>query len=45
MARLGHVPRPGEALEVEGARLVVQRMEGARVLQVLVAPREPAGGL
>ena len=36
MATLGHVPNPQETLEVPGARLTVHRMEGPRILQVLV---------
>ncbi|GLH73726.1 hypothetical protein GETHLI_22280 [Geothrix limicola] len=36
MARLGHVPRAQEIVEVEGARLTVLRMEGARVVQVRI---------
>lgn len=36
MARLGHIPKPEERLEVEGACFTVLRMEGPRVLQVRV---------
>jgi CBS domain containing-hemolysin-like protein len=36
MARLGRVPALQESLEVEGARFTVLRMEGPRVLQVMV---------
>ena len=36
MARLGRIPVSQEVLEVEGARLTVQKMEGRRILQVLV---------
>jgi len=36
MATLGHVPNPQESVEVPGARLTVQRMEGPRILQVHV---------
>jgi CBS domain containing-hemolysin-like protein len=36
MATLGHVPSPHEGLDIPGARLTVQRMEGPRILQVLV---------
>jgi putative hemolysin len=36
MARLGHVPKPQESVAVEGARLTVLRMEGARIVQVRV---------
>ncbi len=38
MARLGRVPSPGDEILVEGARISVVRMEGARVLQVRVDP-------
>jgi CBS domain containing-hemolysin-like protein len=34
MARLGHVPNPLETLEIPGARLTVQKMDGLRILQV-----------
>jgi CBS domain containing-hemolysin-like protein len=36
MATLGHVPNPQESLDIPGARLTVHRMEGPRILQVLV---------
>lgn len=36
MATLGHVPNPLETVVIPGARLTVQRMEGPRVLQVLI---------
>jgi len=36
MARLGRIPVSQEVVEVEGARLTVQKMEGRRILQVLV---------
>jgi CBS domain containing-hemolysin-like protein len=36
MARLGRIPATHEVVEVEGARLTVQKMEGRRILQVLV---------
>ena len=36
MAVLGHVPNPEEAVDIPGARLTVQRMEGLRILQVHV---------
>lgn len=42
MARLGHVPRPQESVEVEGASIKVLRMEGPRILQVRVQKLEPA---
>lgn len=37
----GHIPAPGEALEVEGLRLVVEGMEGNRVRGLLVEPAQP----
>ena len=42
MATLGHVPIPHEILEIPGARLTVQRMEGPRILQVHVQRVGPA---
>ncbi len=36
MARLGRIPVAQEVVEVEGARLTVQKMEGRRIIQVLV---------
>ena len=36
MAQLGRVPKPQELVEIQGASLVVQKMEGPRVIQVLV---------
>jgi putative hemolysin len=38
MARLGRVPAPGDEVQVEGARLRVLQMDGARILQVRVEP-------
>ena len=38
MARLGRVPAPGDEVQVEGAKLRVLQMEGARILQVRVEP-------
>ncbi|HJV88978.1 MAG TPA: hemolysin family protein [Holophagaceae bacterium] len=38
MARLGRVPKPQDRVAVEGATLVVLRMEGTRILQVKVEP-------
>ncbi len=37
----GHIPTRGEALEVEGLRLVVEDMEGNRVRGLLVEPAQP----
>jgi len=44
MARLGRVPKAQEAVDVEGARLTVLRMEGTRIAQVRVERTEPAEG-
>jgi putative hemolysin len=41
MATLGHVPRIGEALEVDGHRLEVTELDGRRVARVRVTPLEP----
>jgi len=38
MARLGHVPRLGEAVEVDGHRLTVSKMDDRRVERVRVDP-------
>lgn len=38
LSRLGRLPKVGDALEVEGARLEVVRMQGLRILQVRVVP-------
>jgi CBS domain containing-hemolysin-like protein len=40
--RLGRIPEPGDAVEVEGSRLEVAEMEGWAVTCVLVSPAEPA---
>jgi CBS domain containing-hemolysin-like protein len=37
----GHIPTLGEALEVEGLRLIVEDMEGNRVRGLLVEPAQP----
>jgi putative hemolysin len=42
MARLGHVPRLGEAVEVDGHRLTVTELDGRRVARVRVDPVESA---
>lgn len=46
MERLGRVPAPGDALEIEGAEVVVERVERRAVRSILVTParREPAEG-
>jgi putative hemolysin len=41
MATLGHVPRPGEAVEIDGHRLEVTELDGRRVARVRVTPLEP----
>ena len=38
MACLGHVPRTGEAVEVDGHRLAVTELDGRRVARVRVTP-------
>jgi putative hemolysin len=40
MATLGHVPRTGEAVEVDGHRLEVSELDGRRVARVRVTPLE-----
>ncbi len=40
MACLGHVPRVGEAVEVDGHRLEVSELDGRRVARVRVTPLE-----
>jgi CBS domain containing-hemolysin-like protein len=42
---LGHVPRPGEDVEVCGVRLVAEKVKGRRVAKVLVHPRAERDGL
>ena len=41
MATLGHVPRQGEAVEVDGHRLEVSELDGRRIARVRVTPLEP----
>ena len=38
MATLGHVPRTGEAVEVDGHRLEVSELDGRRIARVRVTP-------
>ena len=40
--RLGRLPEPGDAIEVDGYHLRVESMDGRRVDRVLVAPRDRA---
>jgi putative hemolysin len=40
MACLGHVPRAGEAVEVDGHRLEVTELDGRRTARVRVTPLE-----
>ncbi|CAA9320608.1 MAG: Hemolysins and related proteins containing CBS domains [uncultured Frankineae bacterium] len=40
MATLGHVPRQGEAVEVDGHRLEVSELDGRRISRVRVTPLE-----
>ncbi len=44
MAGLGRVPRLGDELEVDGARLRVLRLDGRRVDQLVLLPAPPPGG-
>ncbi len=41
MACLGHVPRAGDAVEVDGHRLEVSELDGRRIARVRVTPLEP----
>jgi putative hemolysin len=40
LTRLGHIPRPGEAVDYEGRRLTVVEMEGRRIAKIRVDPIE-----
>jgi putative hemolysin len=44
MASLGHVPRLGEAVEVDGHRLTVSELDGRRVARVRIDPIETTPG-
>ncbi|WP_306590230.1 hemolysin family protein [Geothrix sp. 21YS21S-4] len=44
LATLGRIPRSHESVDVDGARLTVMRMEGARIVQVRVEKVEPPTG-
>ena len=41
MACLGHLPRAGDAVEVDGHRLEVSELDGRRIARVRVTPLEP----
>lgn len=41
---LGHIPAEGEAVEVDGHRLVAERVQGRRIGRVRVVPLEPPAG-
>jgi putative hemolysin len=41
MAKLGHVPRVGEAVEADGHRLTVTELDGRRIARVRLDPVEP----
>jgi len=43
MSRLGRLPRQGDAVEVEGMRLKVAKMDGRRVARVRVTVLQPEG--
>ncbi|MDT7573399.1 MAG: magnesium and cobalt exporter, family [Actinomycetota bacterium] len=43
MASLGHVPRLGEAVEVDGHRLTVSELDGRRIARVRIDPIEIPG--
>jgi putative hemolysin len=40
MAALGHLPRPGEAVEADGHRLTVSELDGRRIARVRIDPVE-----
>jgi CBS domain containing-hemolysin-like protein len=44
MARLGRVPSPGDAVDLDGLRLRVERMDGHAVGRVRIVPPPPADG-
>lgn len=41
LARLGHIPRPGESVVYQGRRLTVVEMDARRIAQVRVEPAGP----
>ena len=42
LARFGHVPAEGEAVDVDGLRLVAQRVQGRRISRVRIVRTAPA---
>jgi CBS domain containing-hemolysin-like protein len=42
LARLGHIPRPGESVEYEGRRLTVVEMDVRRIAKIRVETIEAA---
>ena len=44
MARLGRIAVVGDAVEEDGVRVTVERMDGRRVDRVRVEPAQPANG-
>ena len=42
LARLGHIPRPGESVEYEGRRLTVVEMDARRIAKIRVETIEAA---
>jgi len=40
--RLGHIPRPGETVEVEGHLFTVEKVRGQRIILIKVSPLERA---
>ena len=41
LGELGHVPKPGDAVEVDGAEFVVRTVDERRVRQVRMIKRHP----
>ena len=42
LARLGHIPKPGESVEFEGRRLTVVEMDARRIAKIRVEPVQPS---
>ena len=42
LARLGHIPEPGESVEFEGRRLTVVEMDARRIAKIRVEPVQPS---